>query len=462
MQQNSDVDVVVVGASLSGLVAAWEMARTGLSVLVLEAEDEVREDADALASAVRDPGGSLTEFLADLELTESVIRSEPPLIAISGEKGTPLLAHYGGILGIPESPLDRAVSSLVGVGSSFRGYLDRIRPVLTVGKEQFLGPLVRGRMGSGIADRLVEPVVWDRFGVSGDSVEVAAAIPGLNEAVTRTGSLSGAVLALSDDAAARETLHSVVGGFSLLYSALLDKIRFFGGQIVLGQRVSSVAEGSRSVNRAWTVGSFQGENIAASSVLIACDPDGIAIDMVDGVRAGRISADLARLRADRDALAPQRYSIIVIRCDSSSMGDAPNYTIAASPSSRIRRIERIERLWPHVVAEPRQGTELIRVVYGPGASEDGSNQPPYDSEIADFLGVASIGEVETCAELNETCSFDIHRVSRDESGKESALPSPTETLCYLGRWPVDGPLGHVIEGIRTQTTAVRRTVLGLV
>src|SRR5512137_3067845 len=35
------VDVIVVGAGLSGLQAAWELERAGLKVLVLEANDRV-------------------------------------------------------------------------------------------------------------------------------------------------------------------------------------------------------------------------------------------------------------------------------------------------------------------------------------------------------------------------------------------------------------------------------------
>src|SRR5690606_30153615 len=103
---------------------------------------------------------------------------------------------------------DPAVRRIIGWGGAWRAYLDRLRPPLTIGQQRNLGALVRGRMGERVVDRLVAPLTAGRHGLTPDEVDVEIAAPGLNSALTRTGSLAGAVAQVrgSGDAPGYETL----------------------------------------------------------------------------------------------------------------------------------------------------------------------------------------------------------------------------------------------------------------
>ena len=61
LKTNKDVDVVVVGAGLSGLVAACRLSAAGISVLVLEAAAEVggRTRSRVCGGRIVDLGGEL-------------------------------------------------------------------------------------------------------------------------------------------------------------------------------------------------------------------------------------------------------------------------------------------------------------------------------------------------------------------------------------------------------------------
>ena len=69
-------------------------------------------------------------------------------------------------------------------------------PPLTIGHQHSLGKLVRSRLGARVLDRLVAPVPSGVYSARPDDIDVDLAAPGLNAALTRTGSLTGAVAEL--------------------------------------------------------------------------------------------------------------------------------------------------------------------------------------------------------------------------------------------------------------------------
>lgn len=181
-------DVRVLGGSIAACVAALECARLGLSV------ELVAHDLDEPANRVTDSEGGwrwFTETFDGLNLTPVLGANE----TILNYRRQPVTVPRDSILGIPSSPLSEDVVAALGQRSATRAYLDRVKPVLTIGKEHRLDALVEKRMGKALRTILVEPLVFERFGVTSAAVDVAVAVSGLNEAITRTGSLSTAVLA---------------------------------------------------------------------------------------------------------------------------------------------------------------------------------------------------------------------------------------------------------------------------
>lgn len=195
-------DVRILGGSLSASVAALECARLGLSV------ELIAHELDEPAKRVTDTEGGwrwFTETFDGISLTPVTGSSE----IIVGHRGQPVPVPPDSILGIPSSPLSEDVVAALGQRAATRAYLDRVKPVLTIGKEHRLGALVEKRMGKALRAILVEPLVFEKFGVTSGELDVAVAVPGLNEAITRTGSLSTAVLARLPEQALRDQQYSL-------------------------------------------------------------------------------------------------------------------------------------------------------------------------------------------------------------------------------------------------------------
>ncbi|MBT2483733.1 MULTISPECIES: protoporphyrinogen oxidase [unclassified Microbacterium] len=257
--------VVVIGGGVGGLIAARECAKVGMRVTLLESADAVGGairrveldgvvvDAGAESYATR--GGHVRELLGELGLTDRIVAPDAGkawLAGIPGVGAAPL--PVGGILGIPGNPFQDDVRRIIGWSGAWRAYLDRVRPPLTIGHQLSLGRLVSSRMGDKVRDRLVAPVTTGVYSASPDDVDVDVAAPGLNAALTRVGSLSGAVQALRAEAAARATagpteakapgaaVEGLSGGMGVLVDALVADLVQLGADVRTGVEVQSIAK----------------------------------------------------------------------------------------------------------------------------------------------------------------------------------------------------------------------------
>ena len=241
--------IVVVGGGVAGLVAARECARPGFEVTVLEASgrvggsvaplelDGLTLDAGAESFATR--GGHVAALLDDLDLGGEVVAPNPAGAWVrNGSRSVPL--PKAGLLGIPSSPLASDVVAAIGWAGAIRAYLDRLLPVLKIGQEKRLGTLVRKRMGSKVLDELVAPVVTGVYSANPGDLDVDVVAPGLNAALTRLGSLSGAVGDLRSSAKAGSAVQGIRGGMWRLPAALADDIVARGGVLRTGAAVVSL------------------------------------------------------------------------------------------------------------------------------------------------------------------------------------------------------------------------------
>jgi len=249
-------DVVVIGGGVAGLVAARECARVGLSVTVLEAGSDLGGalashevagltlDSGAESFAVR--RNAVAEFIEGLGLSDRVVQPNPAgaWLYLPSERpgGAPVSwpMPRAGVLGIPGSPLAEDVRRVIGWSGALRAWLDRLMPVLTIGREHSLGELVRKRMGRRVLERLVEPVTAGVYTSSADDLEVDVVAPGLNAALTVTGSLSGAVLSLRSAAPAGSAVSGLRGGMAGLVTALRSELDRFGVEVLTEAAVTRI------------------------------------------------------------------------------------------------------------------------------------------------------------------------------------------------------------------------------
>jgi oxygen-dependent protoporphyrinogen oxidase len=254
----ADLHVVVIGAGVAGLVAALQCAKVGLPITVVEASDRVGgtvrcAELDGLvldvgAEGFSTRGGHVRALVDDLDLGDDVARPEDRRVWVAGLPGDAAAAlPEGGLLGIPVNPFTSDVRAIIGWRGAWRAYADRLRPVLTIGQERSLGRLVRARVGDRVADRLVAPVTSGVYSADPDDIDVDIAAPGLNAALSRTGSLLSAVAILraareDGDAAVSDEdgIRGLEGGMTRLTDALRDRLEQLGARVRTGTSASRV------------------------------------------------------------------------------------------------------------------------------------------------------------------------------------------------------------------------------
>lgn len=268
------VHAYLLGDDLPQLAAALELAEVGLRVRIAPATNLETIAAERAWDLVggRDPDGVLAALLEHVAapIAAGGPRSADAAPVTADPAPTALLSGTGAwasqpavsALGVPAVPLAEEVVGLLGQGAATRAYLDRLKPVLTVGKTRWVGELVRKRMGAKALATLVEPVAFEEYGVSADEVEVAVAVPGLNEALTRAGSLSGAVLLEAERTATRERTIRPHGGWAALRDALRERLRAYG--VTFAEAPASAFE--RVDAETWSV-SEDGVRVPASAVV---------------------------------------------------------------------------------------------------------------------------------------------------------------------------------------------------
>ncbi|MFF2371934.1 protoporphyrinogen oxidase [Agromyces sp. NPDC058110] len=245
-------DVVVVGGGVAGLVGALECAKIGLKVVLLERRDVLggcvgRIELDGLsidsgAESFATRGGAVAELIADLGLSGSVVSPNPAGAWLVWPKGKPGAGTDGaldaaplpktGMLGIPANPLGDDVRRIIGWSGATRAYLDRLKPILKIGRAHSLGRLVRDRMGDAVLDRLVTPISAGVYSTNPDDLDLDVVAPGLNEAMTRMGSLSGGVGQLLEERKAGGAVQGLDGGMQTLVDALVAQLDRFGVEVV--------------------------------------------------------------------------------------------------------------------------------------------------------------------------------------------------------------------------------------
>lgn len=391
-------DVVVIGGGIAGLVAARECAHIGLSVTVVEATDAVGGavashevaglvlDSGAESFAVRQ--GSVADFVAALGLTDQIVAPNPAgawlCLPAEGRAGRSAGAAgvvsvplpKTGVLGIPASPLADDVRRVIGWGGAWRAYLDRVMPVLKIGREQSLGGMVEKRMGRRVLERLVEPVAAGVYSAPARDLEVDVVAPGLNAALTVTGSLSGAVLALRSATPAGSAVGGLRGGMSGLVTALVADLAHFGVDIVTNTTVTQLVQGDPSLTSGWTVttiptiapddaaddGAAAAPGTLHSRFVIVATPGASALELL-----APLGDDFAALGAlDWPAAAAVELATLVI--DAPALDAHPRGTgvlVAAGTSGvSAKALTHVSAKWDWVAEAAGPGRHVLRLSYG--------------------------------------------------------------------------------------------------
>jgi len=242
-------ETLVIGAGIAGLVVARELVLQGHRVRVLEAEERaggqllrktiagIPLDAGAEAFATR--GGTVRAYLERLGIADRIVAPLDAPAWLHARTGTTVPLPAVSLLGIPSAPLAEDVVAVVGRRAAWRGMTDALLPGPVGAKSATLGELVRRRMGDGILEQLVAPVVEGIHSQHPDELPVSVA-PGLVHHLLRENSLARAVMRLRTDAPAGSLVAGLDGGMGLLVDTLLAELDRYGVPVEYGVRVAEV------------------------------------------------------------------------------------------------------------------------------------------------------------------------------------------------------------------------------
>lgn len=300
----------MVGGGVAGLVAARRIARRGHRVNVIEAGDRlggtvshrrvggIDLDAGAESFAVR--GGRVAALALELGLGDDIVEPSTAGAWLQPASGPAVPLPATGILGIPGTPLAADVIAAIGTSRALRAQLDAVIPLLRSPKSESLGHLVRRRMGRGVFERLVDPVVRGVQSTPADEYPIDR-VPGLRAALAKEGSLAAAVRVLRESAPPGSSVAGIRGGVNRLVTELVADLASLDVGVEFGRRVASLDEVAGTVVLATPLAGAGREIVVAILVVDSPELDAaprgsgvLVADAAAGVRARALTHATAK------------------------------------------------------------------------------------------------------------------------------------------------------------------------
>ncbi len=326
--------VVVVGAGITGLVAAYRLTQRGIPNVVLESDTR--------------SGGKLhtQPFVGAAVETgpDAMLARVPWGVDLLAELGIPVIAPATGkayvwwnnqlnpipdglVLGVPAGLVGLARSPLLSLRGKLRASVEPVLPRRD--PDDNLGTFIRGRFGSEVAERLVDPLIGGINAGDADRLSLSASAPQIADAAQRHRSLLVG-LRRNRPATAIEApvFLSPVAGFSSVVDALLRQLP--------DVRMSSPAVSVERTPNGWLV-----NNVPARAVILAT-PAFVSSNLL-----ATHSPEASRLLGAIDYASVAMVTLAFPRNRVSHPLDAAGYLVPKPQQRHITACSFGSTKWPH-------------------------------------------------------------------------------------------------------------------
>ncbi len=194
--------VVVIGAGISGLVAAYELKRRGVPVTVFEAAPRA---GGAIGTSLADgflaehgpnsfvSSAPVEELLSRLGLQEDVVEANPGA-------NKRYIVRDGRLVPFPMTPPALLTTSLLSLRAKLRVLLEPLVKHRPADRDESVASFVRRRLGPEVLDYAVNPFIAGIFAGDPERLSMAHAFPRVYELEREYGSLSRGLVQSRRDA----------------------------------------------------------------------------------------------------------------------------------------------------------------------------------------------------------------------------------------------------------------------
>ena len=365
---NETVDVVVIGAGIAGLSAAFDLCARGATLRVLDqaATPGGVVQTERLGDWVIDRGPdsfllqkpAAVDLCTELGLASKLISTQHPRTAYVLRDGRLHPLAEGSFLGFPLSLKALFTSSLFTLAGKVRMAAEVFVPRRDWQDEddESIGAFVTRRFGQEAADYLAEPLLAGIHAGDVDDLSVRVLFPRLVETERQHGSLLRAFRALTPTRSDRGAFASLAGGVGTLVEALVARLS--PGTLVPNTRATSVRRDDEG--RGYLVSTTSGSWLAQAVVLAV--PAYEAATLVAGLD-GQLATACSAIRYASTATVALGYRAEQVPHPLRGTG----FVVPRAEGSALLAATCVTSKWP---GRAPPGHVLLRAFFGGGRDPD--------------------------------------------------------------------------------------------
>ncbi|WP_237111009.1 protoporphyrinogen oxidase [Nonomuraea sp. MG754425] len=347
--------VVIVGAGISGLAAAWYLRQSAggrVRVTVLEGSPRiggklhasevagVSVDAGAESMLARRPEGK--ELAKAVGLGDDLVFPGSLSSAVY-TRGALRPMPKGQVMGVPADLTELARTGIVSPGGLLRVPLDQILPATLVRTDVSVAAYIRARMGGEIVDRLVEPLLGGVYAGRADMLSLEATMPRVAAVARSERSLLSAVRQLVEETPKEQgpVFTSLRGGVGTLPEAVAKASEADVRTGVTVRELHRTETGWRLV-----AGPVPRPEVIEADAVILATP-GPATSRLLGSEVPKAAAELARIQYASMAVVTLAYPLDAFPEPPGASG----YLVPPVERRPVKAVTFSSVKWPHLARD---------------------------------------------------------------------------------------------------------------